>query len=31
MAAQLRFVKLHLNKPQDNVQMFGDNAQQHGW
>ena len=42
MAAQLRFAKLHLNKPQnfwDNVlsihqtkvEMFGHNAQQHIW
>ena len=42
MAAQLRFVKLHLNKPQDfwnnvlwtdqtKVEMFGHNAQQHVW
>jgi len=40
MAAQLKFVKLHLNKPQDfwnnvlwtdqtKVEMFGHNAQQH--
>ena len=42
MAAQLRFVKLHLNKAQDfwnnvlwteqsKVEMFGHNAQQHVW
>ena len=39
MAAQLRFVKLHLNKPQDfwnnvlwtKVEIFGHNAQQHVW
>ena len=42
MAAQLRFAKLHLNKPQDfwnnvlwtdqtKVEMFGHNAQQHVW
>ena len=42
MVAQLRFVKLYLNKPQDfwnnvlwtdqtNVEMFGHNAQQHVW
>ena len=42
MAAQLRFAKLHLNKPQDfwnnvlwtddtEVEMFGHNPQQHVW
>ena len=34
MAAQLRFVKSHLNKPQDfwnRVEMLGHNAQQHVW
>ena len=42
MTEQLRFVKLHLNKPQDfwnnvlwtdqtKVEMFGHNAQQHVW